>query len=199
MMTNRIKSTQKVLLENFTWVKELRRRAYEDPGTGLWKQAFLADEINRILEEPMAIILVKPDRFKALVDSRGHEAGDKAMVRIAMILKTITKKLGRGWAMRFKSNETGLILNKCSQKLAAEVAKKLSAAIDSLAPVPAQGNIPAFPFSCTIAYTVWPEDGKAWEPLFDGAYALLLETWKNGVGGTISHFSQVPVPKGECA
>jgi len=196
MMTNRIKSTQKILLENFTWVKELHRRAYEDPGTGLWKQTFLADEINSILEEPMAIILVKPDRFKILVDSRGHEAGDKAMVRIATILKTFTKKLGRGWAMRFKSNETGLILNQCPGKLAAEVAKKLSTAISSLTPVPAQGDIPAFPFSGTIAYTVWPEDGEAWEPLFNGAYALLLETWKSGAGGAISHFSE-SVHKGE--
>jgi len=199
MMTTRIKATQVVLLENFTWVKELRRRAYEDPGTGLWKQSFLTDEINRFLEKPMAIILVKPDRFKILVDSRGHEAGDKAMVKIALILKTIVKKLGRGWAMRFKSNETGLILNKCPQNVATEVARKLSAAINAITPVPAQGEIPAFAFSGTVAYSVWPDDGTAWEPLFQDTYTLLLNTWKDGVGGTISHFSQVPARKGEYA
>jgi diguanylate cyclase (GGDEF)-like protein len=190
MMTNRIKSTQKVLLENFTWIKELHRRAYEDPGTGLWKQALLTDEINRNLQEPMAIILLKPDRFKILVDSRGHEAGDKAMVKLAFILKKVVKKLGRGWALRFKSNESGIIINKCSLKLAAEVATKLSAAITTIPPVPAQGNIPAFSFSGTIAYTVWPNDGKAWEPLFDDAYAFLLDTWKNSGGGSVCHFSQ---------
>jgi diguanylate cyclase (GGDEF)-like protein len=190
MMTNRIKSTQNILLENFTWIKELHRRAYEDPGTGLWKHAFLADEINSILEKPMAVILLKPDRFKILVDSRGHEAGDKAMVKLASILKIFVKKLGRGWALRFKSNETGLVINKCSPKLAADIAQKLSGAISAIPPVPAQGNIPAFSFSGTIAYTVWPDDGEAWEPLFDNTYALLLETWKNGVGGTISHYSK---------
>jgi len=199
MMTNRIKATQKILLENFTWVKELHRRAYEDPGTGLWKQSFLADEINRILEEPMAIILLKPDRFKILVDSRGHEEGDMAMVRIAEILKGIAHKLGRGWAMRFKSNETGLVINNCPQDLAAETAQQLSDAIAAITPVPAQGDMPAFVFSGTIVYTVWPEDGDAWEPLFQETYALLLETWKNSGGGTIRHFSQVPGPKGVSA
>jgi len=187
MMTNRIKSSHRLLLENLTWVNELHRRVYEDPGTGLWKQVFLTDEINRILEEPMAIILLKPDRFKVLVDSRGHEAGDIAMVQIAMILKNMVKKTGRGWAVRFKSNETGLVINKCPRSLAEELAGKLSAAVNALKPVPAQGDIPAFSFSGTIAYSVWPEDGEVWETLFQETYSLLMDAWKNGGGGTINH------------
>jgi diguanylate cyclase (GGDEF)-like protein len=187
MMTNRIKSTQKLLLENLSWVNELHRRAYEDPGTGLWKQIFLADEINRILEEPMALILLKPDRFKILVDSRGHEAGDVAMVQIAMILKKIISKLDRGWAMRFRSNETGLVIKKCPLSLAEELVRELSDEISALEPVPAQGDIPAFSFSATIVYSVWPEDKDIWETLFQETYALLLETWKNAGTETPDH------------
>jgi diguanylate cyclase (GGDEF)-like protein len=185
MMTNRIKATQKMLLENLSWVNELHRRAYEDPGTGLWKQTFLTDEINRILEVPMALIMLKPDRFKILVDSRGHEAGDEAMVRIAMILKTFTRRVGRGWAIRFKSNETGLVINKCPRPLVEKVVKELKKAIAGLEPVPAEGDIPAFSFSGTIAYSIWPENGHNWETLFKETYALLLETWKNGGGRTV--------------
>jgi GGDEF domain-containing protein len=187
MMTNRIKSTHRLLLENLSWVNELYRRAYEDPGTGLWKQVFLTDEINRILEEPMTIILLKPDRFKILVDSRGHEAGDVAMVQIAMLLKNIVNTLGRGWAIRFKSNETGLVINKCPRSLAEELAGELSAAVKALEPVPAEGPIPAFSFSGTIAYSVWPEDREVWEILFQETYTLMVETWKNGGGGTVNH------------
>jgi diguanylate cyclase (GGDEF)-like protein len=180
MMTNRIKSTQKMLLENLSWVNELHRRAYEDPGTGLWKQTFLTDEINRILEVPMALIMLKPDRFKILVDSRGHEAGDEAMVRIAMVLKTFTRRVNRGWAMRFKSNETGLVINKCPRPLVEKVVKELEKAITALEPVPAQGDVPAFSFSGTIAYSIWPENGHNWDTMFKETYDLLLETWKNG-------------------
>ena len=188
MMTGRIKSTQNILLENLSWVNELHRRAYEDPGTGLWKQTFLVDEINRILEEPMALIMLKPDRFKILVDSRGHEAGDEAMVRIAMILKSISRKAGRGWAMRFKSNETGLLINKCSRSQAEKIIKELSNAITAMEPVPAQGEIPSFSFTGTIVWSVWPEDCAVWENLFKGTYNELLGTWKNGGGGKITHF-----------
>jgi diguanylate cyclase (GGDEF)-like protein len=187
MMTSRIKSTQKILLENLSWVNELHRRAYEDPDTGLWKQTFLADEIDRILEVPTALVMLKPDRFKILVDSRGHTAGDEAMVKIAMILRNITRRLGRGWPLRFKSNETGLLINKCSASLAETVVKELSRAVASLTPVPQQGDIPAFPFSGTIAYALWPEDGHNWEALFEGCYSLLLDAWKQG-GGKIARY-----------
>ncbi|MDR0720998.1 MAG: cyclic nucleotide-binding domain-containing protein, partial [Treponema sp.] len=114
MMTDRIKRTQKIIVENMSWVQELYRKAYEDPGTGLWKQAFLTAEINRILENPMALIMLKPDRFKQLVDSRGHGVGDDAMIHIGMILRNITRSQGRGWPLRFKSNETGILVNKCN-------------------------------------------------------------------------------------
>jgi diguanylate cyclase (GGDEF)-like protein len=170
-----------------SWVQELQRRAYEDPGTGLWKQSFLTDELNRLLEVPTTLIMLKPDRFKILVDSRGHGAGDEAMVRIAMVLKNITRRIGRGWALRFKSNEVGLLINKSGAVPAETIAGELAKAIAALEPVPAQGDIPAFHFSGVIAYTVWPEDDPAWDSLFQGNYTLLLDTWRAG-GNRVVHY-----------
>jgi diguanylate cyclase (GGDEF)-like protein len=187
MMTGRIKSTRKIIVENMSWVQELHRKAYEDPGTGLWKQTFLADEINRILEDPMALIMLKPDRFKVLVDSRGHSAGDDAMVHIAMILRNITRRQGRGWPLRFKSNETGILVNKCSAAQAEAMALEIGRAMAALPPVPAQGDIPAFSFTGTVAWGIWPQDNEAWEGLFQGTYALLLDTWKNGGNRTVRY------------
>jgi diguanylate cyclase (GGDEF)-like protein len=187
MMTGRIKATHKIIVENMSWVQELHRRAYEDPGTGLWKQSFLADEINRILENPTALIMLKPDRFKILVDSRGHAAGDEAMVKIAMILKNMSRRLGRSWPLRFKSNEVGLLINRHGPKEAEETAGELHKAVAALAPVPAQGDIPPFSFTATVSWAVWPPDNEAWEALFQGNYALLLETWRSG-GSQITHY-----------
>jgi len=185
MVTGRIKSTRKLIMENMSWVQELHRKAYEDPGTGLWNQTFLTDEINRLLEDPMTLILLKPDRFKVLVDARGHVAGDKAMVKIATILKGMTRKLGRGWALRFKSNETGLLINNCDAALAESLANSLLEAIAALPPVSlgkaAHGQeANSFSFSGSIAWGIWPVDNEFWESLFEGTYNLLLETWKAG-------------------
>jgi len=187
MMTGRIKSTRKLILENMTWVQELHRRAYEDPGTGLWKQTLIADEITGRLRNSAALIMIKPDRFKILVDSRGHSAGDEAMIRIAIILKNTVRQIGRGWALRFKSNEVGIIIDDADASTAEKTAADLAAAITALEPVPASGEIPEFSFSATIVWALWPFDGAEWNDLFQNTYASLLENWRSG-GERIIHY-----------
>jgi diguanylate cyclase (GGDEF)-like protein len=189
MITSRIKSTHKIIVENRPLVLELYRKAYEDAGTGLLKQSFLTDEINRLLEEPTAIIMIKPDNFKTLVDSRGHSAGDEAMVRIAMMLKAIVDHIGRGWALRFKSNEVGLLFTKCSLDAARKIAEQVHSGLANFEPVPAEGSIPPFRFSGTRSYSVWPNDGNKWEALFQGNYDSLMEHWRRG-GNKIVHYKQ---------
>lgn len=179
MVTGRIKATRKIIIESAYWVKELHRKVYEDPATGLWKQSFLDEEINQLLENPMALIMLKPDRFKILVDAMGHDAGDEAMLKIAAVLQSITRKLNRGWALRFKSNETGILINKCDAAMAETIARSLATSIKSLPPVALKGK-EKFSFSGSIAWGIWPVDGKSWDSLFEGSYKLLLDTWKSG-------------------
>jgi diguanylate cyclase (GGDEF)-like protein len=193
MITSRIKATQKIIMENMSWVQELHRLAYEDPGTGLWKQSFLSSEINQILEVPTALIMVKPDRFKILVDSRGHTVGDEAMIRLARILKNTTRRLGRGWPLRFKSNETGVLIPQCPASQAEVIAREIQAAVASLEPVPAQDNYPAFNFTATMSWGMWPEDHGDWDILLGGVYALLLDTWRAG-GNRLSRYAESELP-----
>ena len=186
MVTARIKSTRKLIIESAPWVRELHRKIYEDSGTGLWKQSFITDEINGILEDPMALIMLKPDRFKILVDTLGHDAGDKAMVKIAAILKAITHKQGRGWPMRFKSNETGVLINKCDADQARTLASLIHKAISLLSPVPLGGN-ESFSFSGSVVWGIWPADDRSWDSLFTNTYKLLMDTWKGG-GNKVVHY-----------
>jgi len=189
MMTERVKSSRLLILENMSWVKELHRRAYEDPGTGLWKQVLIDDEIKGVLSEPSVLIMLKPDRFKTLVDSRGHGAGDEAMIRIAAILKNLCRRVKQGWPLRFKSNEVGIIIDNCDVPFAEKTAAELANSIAALEPVPAQGDIPAFSFSATVAWALWANDDPEWESLFQGTYAALLEAWQSG-GERIVHYSK---------
>jgi len=189
MVTGRIKDTRKTIINSAYWVKELHRKVHEDPSTGLWKQTFINEEINQLLENPMALIMLKPDRFKILVDALGHDAGDVAMIKIASILKGITRKLGRGWALRFKSNETGILINKCDAAQAESISKSISDAVAAIPPVPLKNN-EIFSFSGSLAWGIWPQDEKSWDSLFDGIYKLLLDTWKEG-GNNIVRFRQV--------
>jgi len=188
MMTGRIKEANRLILDNMSWVKDLHRKAYEDAGTGLWKQILIADEIIGSMKDPAALIMLKPDRFKILVDSRGHTIGDNAMIRIASVIKNIDRQVGNGWPMRFKSNETGLIINNCDTAQAETLARQLADNIADMEPVPAQDNYDRFDFTATVSWCVWPEDGADWDSLFQGNYANLLSVWKTS-GDTVVHYS----------
>ena len=187
MMTGRIKAANRLILDRMSWVQDLHRKAYEDAGTGLWKQTLIADEIIGTMKDPTALIMLKPDRFKILVDSRGHSIGDNSMLRIAVAIKNIARRLRSGWPMRFKSNEAGLIINNCDAAQAETIARQLADEIIALEPVPAQDEYAAFNFTATISWCVWPTDGHDWDTLFQGNYANLLGTWKTN-GGTVNHY-----------
>jgi len=186
MMTTRIKAANKLVLDRMSWVQDLHRRAYEDAGTGLWKQTLITDEIKSSLKNPSALIMLKPDRFKILVDSCGHAIGDEAMIRIALILKNITRITGNGWALRLKSNEVGLIFNDCDEFQAGNIVELLAEEIALMEPVPMKPQ-EDFHFSATISWCIWPVDGESWNNLYHGNYANLLDTWKMG-GNTIVHY-----------
>jgi GGDEF domain-containing protein len=113
------------------------------------------------------------------------------MIRIALILKRITRKFGQSWAIRFKSNETGMVFNNCRILQAEKIAQMLSQMIAEMEPVPSNGEIPEFSFSASISWAVWPNDDPDWESLFNGTYAALMDTWQNSRG--IFHYSKMKI------
>jgi GGDEF domain-containing protein len=115
------------------------------------------------------------------------------MVKIAIILKNITRITGNGWPIRLKSNEVAIILNNCNHTQTQEIAASLHKLIAEMETVPAKGDNPEFNFSASISWSVWPHDDKEWESFFSGNYANLLSTWKNA-GNTIAHYTQTGSP-----
>jgi hypothetical protein len=50
-----------------------------------------------------------------------------------------------------------------------------------------QNEIPSFSFSASVSWSVWPDDDPAWESFFNGTYAALMDTWRDG-GEKIIHY-----------
>ncbi|HRY55506.1 MAG TPA: diguanylate cyclase [Spirochaetia bacterium] len=176
MISSRLRSTQRLISENAPWVRELRHQIYTDAATGLWSRAFLDEEVPRSLEEPTAIILLKPDRFKELNDQHGHQAGDQAMSALSGILAAQAERLGRGWAIRMRSNETAVVVPRCAAEEALGLAARLSAAVAAMR-VPVD---PRFAFTASLAVAVWPDDRPDWKRLVEEAYGLLTRAWRAG-------------------
>ncbi len=178
MISSRLRSTQRLISENSPWVRELRRQIYTDSSTGLWSRAFLDEELHRNIERSTAIVMVKPDRFKELNDAHGHSAGDEAMALLSGILVGETERLGRGWALRLRSNETAVVVPKCGPDDATAIARRLSSAIAAMDVSSARGT--GFSFTSSLSLAIWPEDGEDWRRLVEDAYGVLTKAWRDG-------------------
>ena len=178
MISSRLRSTQRLISENSPWVRELRRQIFTDSATGLWSRAFLDEELHRNLARPTAVVMIKPDRFKELNDAHGHSAGDEAMALLSGILVGETERLGRGWALRLRSNETAVVVPNCSADDAAEIAGRIASAIAAMDVSFARGT--GFAFTSSMALAVWPEDRDDWKRLVDDSYAILMNAWREG-------------------
>lgn len=178
MISSRLRSTQRLISDNSPWIRELRRQIYTDSSTGLWSRAFLDEEVHRNLEKPTAVVMVKPDRFKELNDAHGHSAGDEAMALLSGILVGETERLGRGWALRLRSNETAVVVPGCRADEATAAARRLAAAVAAMEIPAARGT--GFAFTASLSLAVWPEDGADWRRLVEDSYGLLTRAWKDG-------------------
>jgi len=89
-LAGRIRRSNALVKENSPWVQELRRQAYGDKLTGLYNKAFLEERFPEYCSAPGAsvgLLMFKPDNFKEINDTYGHEAGDGALQAAAAELK----------------------------------------------------------------------------------------------------------------
>ncbi len=70
--------------------EQLRDEADRDWLTGLYNRRFLARELQRLgartLSDPVSLAVLDLDRFKAVNDRFGHDAGDQVLVRVSELL-----------------------------------------------------------------------------------------------------------------
>lgn len=179
MISSRLRSVQRLISENDPWVRELRKQSHTDATTGLATRAYFEEELSKRLAAPTLFLLLKPDRFKELVDARGHGAGDQAMSAIAALLEGSLREAGRGKALRVKSNETALVVPACGREEAAALARKLARSLPALELGP---DCAGYSLGASMALGFWPEQGEDPLRLFDSVYALMQRAWRDGGG-----------------
>ena len=74
--------------------------------------------------------MVKPDNFKAINDTFGHEAGDKALMLLADMVKSRLRDGELG--ARYRGDEYCVILPGCAPREAAAAAEALRAAVRAI-------------------------------------------------------------------
>ena len=118
----------------------LYQLAVTDSLTGCYNRRFFEDVIDRELERhrrygiPLSVLFVDVDRFKAVNDSLGHEAGDRVLRSIADFLKQHVRRSdyvfrwgGDEFLILIWGNEHQAIQMRVELKAVFEAAKETSA------------------------------------------------------------------------
>ena len=115
----------------------LRRRAAEDPGTGLANRGHFVATLERELRRArrdgigLAVLAAEVDCFGLYVDLYGHEAGEAAMCKIADSVGAALRRPG-DLAGRLAAGTIGLMLPATVQAGATEVTQRLQDGIAAL-------------------------------------------------------------------
>ena len=118
--------------------RELESLSRQDGLTGIANRrhfdAYLLAELKRASREkqPLSLILVDVDDFKAYNDCYGHQAGDDCLRQVASAMKAIGRRPA-DLVARYGGEEFAMVLPMTNTEGAVDVAKSLAHAIEEMA------------------------------------------------------------------
>ena len=111
IIAGRIRNVNHLISEKTPWIHDLRRKLYTDKLTGLLNKNYLDEDLRENIDSmqmPVSCIMLKPDRFKYVNDTYGHEAGDKVLRLISVFLQSSLRNTDM--AIRYRGDEFGVIV-----------------------------------------------------------------------------------------
>lgn len=94
MLSQRLRHSNRVLLENRALQEMYKQHAMTDGLTGLYNRRWFDEVYPNVFERsrrddtPLCVVMLDIDHFKDFNDNHGHQAGDFALFMVAQILKT---------------------------------------------------------------------------------------------------------------
>jgi diguanylate cyclase (GGDEF)-like protein len=180
MIAGRIRSTNKLVSENSGWVQELRQQVFGDKLTGLYSRTFLDDEFGAILSRSSGqtgFLMVKPDNFKLINDTHGHEVGDKALRLFANHIKTLIRE--NDIAIRYRGNEFAVIVPSLSEDEIIEHAGSIQRGMKEVDLSPVTGGA-SVPLTFSVGVAVYPSHGASHDEIVARAHELVFVSRDRG-------------------
>jgi diguanylate cyclase (GGDEF)-like protein len=149
-------------VDEVTWLRN--KRYFKET---LAQEIVRADRYNR----PLSVVLLDIDGFTAFNEGYGPSMGDKLLRSVAM---TISSSLTEPEiAVRYGSDEFGLILPESNRATAVAMTSKLIAQIGQVTVFGGDG--PPEPVTACVTIVSYPEDGATRDELVEAAEASLSE------------------------
>ncbi|HEU4480836.1 MAG TPA: sensor domain-containing diguanylate cyclase [Actinomycetota bacterium] len=160
-----------------TWLlEEVRKLADTDPLTGIANRRVFERTLERELArsdrhgEPVSLVMVDIDHFKALNDEHGHRVGDQVLKQVARALQDTCRSFDT--AARYGGEEFAIVLPNCVSSDAVEIAERLRVFITRLDVV--------VPITVSVGVASYPMNSSDAEGLVKAADAALYEAKRGG-------------------
>jgi diguanylate cyclase (GGDEF)-like protein len=160
------------------------RESLSDPLTGLANRRFLQEILLRELRraqrsnQPVSLVIMDIDHFKAVNDTFGHNAGDEMLEQIAGIM--ISGVRATDFVVRYGGEEFVILLPETRVTDAQQVAEKLRKTVGET--VMESTSKPGLTFGCTVSAGVstYPMDASSGEALILKADKALYYAKQHG-------------------
>jgi diguanylate cyclase (GGDEF)-like protein len=170
---------------------ELTRLAYRDALTDLYNRRYFDEHFQREWErahrsrQPIALVLIDLDHFKAFNDRYGHPSGDGCLVEFGALMARCASRPADIVA-RLGGEEFAFVLPDTTARGGADVAKRLRLLLEQNA-IPHEGSpLGMVTFSAGVAAIETP-DGPGPAELFEQADRALYEVKRRGRAGVLTY------------
>jgi len=181
--SGRQRMTHRLISEKTGWIDEIKKQMFFDKLTGVYNRTYLEDELSKnfsFLEPLFSLLVIKPDNFKLINDSFGHEAGDSALQAISNKLQSLLRS--DDIAIRYRGNEFIIILPATPLEEAAELAQRYldeMSAFDIGAAMGRESHRQTF----SIGVASYPEHEKDFLELVEKAFTKVFDQREVGGNG----------------
>ena len=135
-----------------------RDRSRHDPLTGVLNHAAIVEELRTLVAGddagPHAVVMIDVDGLKAMNDSYGHQAGDEALVAVAIALTRDSAIVGR-----YGGDEFVVVLPGADQRAAEIYCDVVSARLADVRITDADSGTKV-PVQASLGLAVYPEDAS---------------------------------------
>jgi diguanylate cyclase len=186
LVAGRIRFTNKLVSEKTSWIEDLRKQILYDNLTGLYNRSFLEEDFKAQLHnygKSTSLLAIKPDNFKTINDSYGHEAGDKALRLLADMIKSRLRSADI--AVRYRGDEFMVILPGQDVLQAMPVAEDLLASI-FMTDLKSVIDDTKFKFTASIGLADYPFHTNNPESLVKTALEKMFDARNSGGNKVIS-------------
>ena len=200
---SRVTDHASLAIANRRLLVALKGQASTDGRTGLpnsrtFDEALEHRLVARSAHDPLAVLMLDVDHFKAFNDRNGHPAGDQALRTFAGILASSIRE--GDLAARYGGEEFTVMLPGASVADASMVAERIRARTEETVLELSPGHRDQFTVSIGVA--VWPDDAASRVDLLEAADAALYKAKGGGrnrwvVAGEVLHVREGDVASAE--